>query len=97
MTSITTAPTAPTASDCHTIAAGAENWKNCCAKGIVNAPTAMAMQTATNAVFHGRNGRASTMRIQNADTSSEIVAAVEGSQQICACCCGTVPNDAPAH
>ena len=96
MTSIATAPTAPT-SDCHTIAAGAENWKNCCANGMVNAPTAMMMQTPTSAAFHGRNGRASTMRIQNAATSNEIVAAVEGSQQVCACCWGTVPKDAPAH
>ena len=63
----------------------------------MNAPTAMAMQTATSAVFHGRNGRDSTIRIQNAVTSSEIVAAVDGSQQIAPLLRHRRPTIAPAH
>src|SRR5664279_5035271 len=50
--------------------------------GRMKASAASATTDPTSAAFHGRNGRESTTRIQNAVKSSEIVAAVDGCQQI---------------
>ena len=82
MISMAAAPTAPTGKDCHTIAGVSEKLKKVCPNGVVNARAAIATMDASSSIFHGRNGRDSTTRIQNAVTSSAMVAAEDGCQQM---------------
>src|SRR5664279_3480917 len=82
MISIPSAPTAPTTSDSHRVAGVSEKLKNDWPIGRMKASAASATIDPTSAAFQGRNGRDSTTRIQNAVNSNEIVAAVDGCQQM---------------
>src|SRR5450755_4115214 len=82
MISIPTAPTAPTTNDSHRIVGVNEKLKNDRPKGVMKASAASATIDPTSSAFHGRNGRDSTTRIQNEVNSSEMVAAVDGCQQM---------------
>src|SRR6478609_57488 len=82
MISIANAPTAPTASEVHSVSGVIEKLKNSRPIGVMKASVARPTIDPTNAPFHSRNGRDSTTRIQNAVNSSAMVAAVDGCQQI---------------
>src|SRR5664279_4202238 len=82
MISMPSAPTAPTSNDSHRVAGVSEKLKNDWPIGRMKASAASATIDPTSAAFQGRNGRVSTTRIQNAVNSNEIVAAVDGCQQM---------------